>query len=137
MRYLTKEWYKLCQTWPMTDELRKRRDDISAAYRQAWEREQLPDHFNQNFMFHDGIVQKITTGTDFIIQIDSPFSNYHKITFLDAKVKQEPPPTGAWWLYEELYRRKNSAGYEAHILFSKGADELFDTIVICRDILLE
>lgn len=137
MRYLTKEWYMLCQTFPMPPELQKKLDGISAAYRQAWENEKLPDRLCRDFMFHDGEVLAVIAGTDFVIQIKSPFSDYHKITFLDAEVKQEPPPIGAWWLYEELYHRKSGAGYEAHILFSRKADELFDTIIVCRDILFE
>lgn len=144
MRYLTKEWYIRCQSYPKPHELEKELRGISESCRRAREKEDLPDNLRRGFMFHDGDILEIVTGKDFIIHIDSPFSNYHTITFLDAAVKQEPPPAGALWLYEELYRHKSGVGYEAHILSQKAsgprhkkvlASDLFDTKIICRDIL--
>ncbi len=146
MRYLTKDWYMLSQTYPMPDELRKKLDGIGAAYREAQDRETLPEKLRQDFMFHDGEVLEITAGTDFVIRLKSPFSDYRKVTFQDAVVRQETPPVGAWWLYEELYRHKSGVGYEAHILFHKEsgprhkktlASDLFEAKIICRDILFE
>ena len=146
MRYLTKDWYMLCQTHPMPDELKKKLDGIMASYREAQSRENLPEKLRQNFMFHDGEALEVTAGTDFVIRLKSPFSDYRKIIFQDAVVKQETPPVGAWWLYEELYRHKSGVGYEAHVLFHKLsgpahkgtlASDLFDTKIICRDILFE
>ena len=146
MRYLTKEWYMRCQSHPMSDELKKELNGSAESCWQAREREDLPDALRRSFMFHDGSVLEVTADTNFIIHINSPYSKYHTITFFDAVVKQEPPPVGAWWLYEELYRHKSGVGYEAHILSWKASkpmrkenlgSELFDTKIICRDILLE
>ena len=146
MRYLTKDWYMLSQTYPMPDELREKLDGIGAAYREAQDREALPEKFRRNFMFHDGEVLEVTAGIDFVLRLKSPFSDYHKIIFQDAIVKRETPPIGAWWLYEELYRHKSGAGYEAHILFHKASgprhkktlvSDLFETKIICGDILFE
>ena len=53
MRYLTKDWYMLCQTHPMPDELKKKLDGIAASYREAQAREKLPEKLRQDFMFHD------------------------------------------------------------------------------------
>ena len=146
MRHLTKEWYMLSQTYPRPDELKKKLDGIAASCREAQDREALPEKLRQNFMFHDGEVLEVRADTDFVIRLKSPYSDYHKIIFQDAVVKQEMPPVGAWWLYEELYRHKSGVGYEAHVLFYKAtglrhkkilASDLFDTKIICRDILFE
>lgn len=145
MRYLTKDWFILCQTYPMPDELKKKMEGAVASCREAQNRERLPDKLREDFMFHDGEVLGISAGTDLTIRIKSPYSNHHKITFLDAAVKQELPPVGATWLCEELYRHKSGVGYEAHILFQKvpkmerkiSAAHLFDAKIICKDILFE
>ena len=146
MRYLTKDWYILGQAYPMPEERKRKWEAIIASYQEAQNKEALPDALRRNFMFHDGKVLEIAAGADFIIQIRSPFSDYHKITFREASVKQEIPPMGAVWLYQELYRHKSGNGYEAHILFSKPSkpvhkklltSDLFDTKIICKDILLE
>ena len=146
MRYLTKDWFMSTQTYPMPDELKKRSDEIMASYREAQDKELLPDTLRREFMFHDGEVLAIAAGADFVVQIKSPFSDHHKITFREASVKQEIPPVGAMWLYQELYRHKSGDGYEAHILFYKHSkpehkkvltSDLFDTKIICKDILLE
>lgn len=145
MRYLTKDWYMRCQSYPKSHELEKELSGISESCRQAREKEDLPDRLRQGFMFHDGDVLAVSAGKDLIIRIKSPFSDYHTITFIDAVVKQEPLPVGAWWLYEELYRHKSGVGYEVHILSLKAsgprhkkvlASDLFDTKIICSDILL-
>lgn len=143
MRYLTKEWYILHQTYPMPQKLKKKLEGISEACREAKGKEALSDELRRNFSFHDGTVLALTTGKDCVMQIDSPFSGYHTITFLDAIVKQEIPPVGAWWIYEELYRHKSGAGYEAHILFQKLSgrsiqeSDLFDMKIVCKDILFQ
>ena len=146
MRYMTKEWYMLWQTYPMPDKLRTELGGVSALYREAQTRETLPEKLRQNFGFHDGEVLEVAAGTDFVIRLKSPYSDYQKITFQDAIVKQEMPPVGAWWLYEELYCHKSGVGYEAHILFHKASgprhkkillSDLFDTKIICGDILFE
>ena len=146
MRYLTKDWFMLVQTYPRPDELKNKLDGIAASCQEAQNKESLPDALRRNFMFHDGEVLEITAGADFIVYIKSPFSSYHKITFRKASVKQEMPPVGAVWLYQELYRHKSGDGYEAHILFYKHskpehkkilASDLFDMKIICKDILFE
>ena len=146
MRYLTKEWFMLLQTYPMPDELKGKLDGITASYHQAQDREQLPEDLRQNFMFHDGEVLGIAAGTDVVLSIKSPFSDYHKILFREAAVKGEIPPVGAVWLYQELYRHKSGSGYEAHILFFKSskpahkkvlAADLFEMKIVCKDLLLE
>ena len=98
MRYLTKDWYIACQTDPMTPEVQKRLDEIDRAYCAAQTREALPDGLLQRFFFHDGTVREIITGTDLTLRIDSPYSEYHTVTFRNAYVKQEPPRVGAFWL---------------------------------------
>ena len=92
MRYLTKEWYIACQTAPMTPGVQKRLDEIDRAYCAAQTREALPDGLLQRLFFHDGTVREIITGTDLTLRIDSPFSEYHTVTFRNANVKQEPRP---------------------------------------------
>ena len=143
MRYLTKEWYIACQTDPMTPEVQKRLDEIDRAYCAAQTREALPDGLLRRFFFHDGAVREIVTGTDLTLRIDSPFSEYHTVTFRNANVKQEPPRVGAVWLYRELYRHKSGRGYEAHILFEAPAGPVYrkicaaaliDTRIICDEI---
>ena len=98
MRYLTKDWYIACQTDPMTPEVQKRLDEIDRAYCAAQTREALPDGLLRRFFFHDGAVREIVTGTDLTLRIDSPYSEYHTVTFRNANVKQEPPRVGAVWL---------------------------------------
>lgn len=146
MRYLTKDWFIRTQTYPMPEGLKKELDGIAASCQEAQNKELLPDALRRNFLFHDGKVLAITSGADCIVHIKSPFSGYHKITFLEASVKQEIPPVGAVWLYQELYRHKSGNGYEAHILFSKPSkpvhkkfltSDLFDMKIICKNILLE
>ena len=143
MRYLTKEWYLACQTRPMTQAVQKKLDDISKAYRTAIETNGLPDELNRSFSFHDGIIQEIISGTDHAFRIDCPFSEYHTVIFRSAMLKQEQPPVGAVWLYQELYRHKSGTGYEAHILFYApaktaqrriSASDLIDTKIICSGI---
>ena len=143
MRYLTKEWYIACQTDPMTPVVQKRLDEIDRAYCAAQTREALPDGLLQRFFFHDGAVRKIITGTDLTLCIDSPYSEFHTVTFRNATIKQEPPRVGAVWLYRELYRHKSGTGYEAHILFEAPAgpahrklrpSDLIDTKIICDEI---
>ena len=140
MRYLTKEWYALMQECGRAfeprkqAELQKRLDDVSAAFQQAIEREDLPKELRENFYFHDGVIRGIREGTDCVIEIDSPFSVYHRVTFRDAVVKQDTIPVGAVWLYAELYR--HHLGYEAHIL-CESRQGLRDTKIICTDILFE
>ena len=101
MRYLTKEWYIACQADPMTPEVQKQLDEIDRAYCAAQTRETLPDGLLQQFFFHDGVVREIITGTDLTLRIDSPYSEYHTVTFRGARLKQEPPRVGAVWLYRE------------------------------------
>lgn len=88
-------------------------------------------------------MREIITGTDLTLRIDSPFSEYHTVTFRSAKMKQEPPVVGAVWLYRELYRHKSGRGYEAHILFEAPAGPVYrkicaaaliDTRIICDEI---
>jgi len=94
MRYLTKDWYIACQTDPMTPEVQKRLDEIDRAYCAAQTREALPDGLLRRFFFHDGAVREIVTGTDLTLRIDSPYSEYHTVTFRNANVKQEPARSG-------------------------------------------
>ena len=146
MRYFTKEWFLNCQTFPMTESMRKKADEAGDAYRFACEKEKLPDNLLKNFSFHDGVIREITSGTDYILSIDSPFSEYHTVIFRSALLKQEQPIIGAEWLYEELYRHKSGIGYEAHILFfsPSGAphkkireSDLIDLKIICEDIVIQ
>ncbi len=144
MRYLTKEWFLACQTWPMTAEVQRRLDETSRAFRAAQAREALPPELARDFSFHDGVVREIHTGDDLVLAIDCPFSSCHTVTFRHARVKQPLPPSGAVWLYEELYRHKSGTGYEAHILLETPAgsarrkiqpSDLFDLKIICSEIL--
>ena len=143
MRYLTKKWYIACQTGPMTPEVQKRLDEIYWAYCAAQTRETLPEGLLRRFFFHDGVVREILSGEDLTLRIDSPYSEYHTVTFRGARIKQEPPQTGAVWLYRELYRHKSGRGYEAHILFEappgpphRGIrpSDLIDTKILCDEI---
>lgn len=140
VRYFTKEWYELCQErghafgTAKAAELQMRLDDISASFQQALKKENLPEDLWDRFCFHDGKIRNTQEGTDYIIEIDSPFSIYHRVTFRDAIVKQDSIPVGAVWLYEELYR--HALGYEAHILSENGLN-LQDTKIICSEILFE
>ena len=140
MRYFTKEWYELCQERGRSfgsrkeAELQRRLDDRSAAFQQALKKENLPEELWREFCFHDGGICGIREGTDYIIEVDSPFSVYHKVTFCNAIVKRDSIPVGAVWLYEVLYR--HALGYEAHILCDSSLG-LRDTEIICTDILFE
>ena len=143
MRYFTKEWYLACQTVPMTEALWKQLREAGAAYRAVQAREAIPDELRQRFHFHDGVVREVRAGTDYTLRIDSPFSDYHTVTFHNALLRQEQPPAGAVWLYEELYRHKSGTGYEAHILFDAPsgpvhsktrASDLIDLKIICSAI---
>ena len=143
MRYLTKEWYFVFQTDPMMPEVQKRLDEIDRAYCAAQTREALPEGLLRQFFFHDGVVREIIAGTDYTLRIDSPYFEYHTVTFCGALLKQEPPRVGAVWLYRELYRHKSGTGYEAHILFESPQppahqkprpSDLIDTKIICREI---
>ena len=125
MRYLTKDWYIACQTDPMTPEVQKRLDEIDRAYCAAQTREALPDGLLRRFFFHDGAVREIVTGTDLTLRIDSPYSEYHTVTFRNANVKQEPPRVGAVWLYRELYRHKSGRRIRT-------AEFAFGIAVVCR-----
>ena len=135
MRYFTKEWYIACQTDPMTPAVELRLDEIDRAYQAVQTREALPDRLLRRFFFHDGAVRQIITGTDLTLRIDSPYSEYHTVTFRSAKIKQEPPCVGAVWLYRELYRHKSGRGYETHMLLQRArSEELIETRVVCGDI---
>ena len=89
------------------------------------------------------MVREILSGEDLTLRIDSPYSEHHTVTFRGARIKQEPPQTGAVWLYRELYRHKSGRGYEAHILFEappgpphRGIrlSDLIDTKILCDEI---
>lgn len=142
MRYLTKEWYLACQTWPMTANVQKQLDETSRAFRAARVRENLPPELVRDFSFHDGVIRDIHAEEDLTLSIDCPFSSYHTVIFRHARVKQPLPPTGAVWLYEELYRHKSGTGYEAHILLNTPASarrnpqlaDLFELKIICGEI---
>lgn len=145
MRYFTKEWFLESQTYPLTENTRKKLSEIGAAYRTACEKEKLSEQLVKDFFFHDGKVSKIITEKDCTLSVDSPFSAYHTILFRDAVLKGELPPIGAVWLYEELYRHKSGIGYEVHILFSSPTgtkhktiqkSDLLDLKILCREILL-
>ena len=142
MRYLTKDWYLLCQTWPMPDGVKKQINDTVAAYNSAQALEDISPSLLKKFMFHDGVVLIASDGEDFVIEIDSPYSEYHKITFRGAIVEQDGTLDGATWIYEELYRRKSGPGYEAHILFDRpqsggkmNASTLCELKITCEDLL--
>ncbi len=146
MRYLTKDWYLKCQIYPQTKELKEELDNAVNAYHIDQGNEKLPTDLCKKLMFHDGIISKIETGTDIIIEIESPYSEYNRITFQNAVVKQEIPPVAASWLYEEIYPHKSGVGYEVHILLFKMMksnhkkvlkSDLFETKIICKDILFE
>lgn len=146
MRYLTKEWYLACQTANMTAEAQKKLDEAVRACRTAMEREAVPEELRRGFSFHDGVILEIHSGTDYILRVDCPFSGFHTVVFRGARLRQEQPPVGAIWLYEELYRHKSGSGYEAHILFETPsgpthkkmrASDLTDLKIICSDIELQ
>ncbi len=143
MRYLTKEWYLAGQTWPVAADVQARLDETGRAFREARAREDLPPELMRDLSFHDGVIREIHVGEDLTFSIDSPFSGYHTVIFRHARVKQTLPPTGAVWLYEELYRHKSGTGYEAHILLeaptrsgrrSLQPADLFDLKIICSEI---
>lgn len=140
MRYFTKEWYELCQVYGRTFErkkeaaLKKQMDGVSAAFQEALKKENLPEGLWEKFFFHDGDIRDIQEGADYIVEVDSPFSEYHKVAFRNAVLKQDSMKIGAVWLYEELYR--HHLGYEAHVLSQCGRD-LCDTKIICSEILFE
>lgn len=144
MRYLTKEWYLACQTRPMTAEIQAQLDETSRAFRAARACEDLPPDLLRDFSFHDGVVRDIRAGDDLTFAIDCPLSSCHTVIFRHARVKQALPPTGAVWLYEELYRHKSGTGYEAHILLDAPSgsvrrdlrhSDLFELKIICSEIL--
>ena len=89
----------------------------------------------KNFYFHDGGIRNVQMGKDYVLEIDCPFTNYHKLTFRDAILKQESIEIGSVWLYAELYR--HALGYEAHILSHVAWDDYRDTKIICSEILSE
>ena len=138
MRYFTKEWFNLGQkrtyNRKQAEALRKQIDAVSDAYWEAQKKENLPEDLCRKFYFHDGKIRNVQAEKDYILEIDSPFTNYHKLTFRDAILKQESIETGAVWLYAELYR--HALGYEVHILSQVGWD-LRDTKIICSEILIE
>ena len=143
MRYLTKDWYIACQTAPMTPEVQKRLDEIDRAYCAAQTREALPDGLLRRFFFHDGAVREIVTGTDLTLRIDSPYSEYHTVTFRNANVKQEPPRVGAVGRYLVRDWVEGGRGDEAHTLFEAPAGPVYrkicaaaliDTRIICDEI---
>ncbi len=146
MRYLTKDWYLKCQIYPQTAALKEELEKTENSCRAELVKQNLPADLRGKFMFHDGNVSQVKTGTDFTMEISSPYSEYHRIIFRNAVLKQDMPPVGATWLYEELYRHKSGVGYEAHILFFKMMkprhktildSDLFETRIICEDIVFE
>ena len=146
MRYLTKDWFILSQSFPVTEDRRRELDRLTAAYRKAQADEALPAELRQSFSFHDGTVEAARHDGDIVLRVSSPYSRYRSVRFCGALLKQELPPPGAVWLYEELYRHKSGRGYEAHILLYSGLDtphrvilpeELTDLKIVCSDIQFE
>ena len=140
MRFLTKDWYELMQRYGRpfdvkeAERLRKQLDIVSSDLQKAMDQESLPEELRKKFFFHDGEICNIQEGADYILEISSPFSEYRRVMFCGAMVKQDRIPAGAVWLYEELYR--HFLGYEAHIL-CWSSQGLRDTKIICTNILFE
>ncbi len=146
MRYLTKDWYIKCQIYPQTKALKEELDQAVNEYRAEQNSGKMPTDLCRKMMFHDGTIWNVKTGADCIMEVDSPYSEYRSIIFCDALIKQELPPSGATWLYEEIYPHKSGVGYEVHILSYKmlkpghktiKSSDLFDTKIICKDIMFE
>ncbi len=146
IRYLTKDWYLKCQIYPQTQGLKEELDNAVNAYRTEQEKIKIPPDLCRKLMFHDGNISKIEIGTDCTIEIESPYSEHNRIIFINAIIQQELPPVGATWLYEEIYFHKSGVGYEVQILSFKMMkpnhkkilkSDLFETKIICKDILFE
>jgi len=147
MKYFTKEWYLSCQK---RDVNRQSIDAAEAAYREASAKESIPDDLRKQFRFHDGKVQEIyEDGGDLVIRIRSAWTPVTKIILAGAEVKKRDPEvtTGAYWIYQELYRAvfntfeggeyQKQLGYEIHVLFCDRKNTPAELVVRCRNIRFE
>lgn len=111
---------------------------ISEACTIAAKAEQIPADLCEKFGFHDCKVTDYSVGSDTTIQFDNSggFTNYDKVTFVDAVIlQQEEPIIGSMWIYHELYRTEN--GYEVHVLLWGDGDETPELTLCCSDIIVE
>lgn len=146
MRYLDKNWYLKSQKYPPDGETY----EAVKALDEAEIKSGVPENLRRYLCFHDGKiiseetvqsgVEPIFSGSDYALRIQCPYKQ-ETVTFRDAIVKTERPPTGAEWLYEEIYRHKSGKGYEIHILLESSechipilVSDLIEMKIVCRDI---
>lgn len=148
MKYLTKDWYLRCQTWPMPQELLDEINDTLKTYRAVQEAEPLPEGLLESFRFHDFEVlsgSQSEPGADLLLRLGEPGYESRLLTFRNAFVKGTLPPPDSTLIYWELYRHKSGCGLEVHLLFhhwKKGAkkvtaEQLFDPVIRCEELLIE
>ena len=145
MRYLTKDWYLMSQQYPMPEEIKRKVYAALKAFREAQAREEIPRELAARFRFHDFDVTEIVMGEDCVLEVDSPYSGGHKITFRSAVPGPERPAEGRpWsWIYDELYRTPEG-GYEVHVLLQSDcgpegvtAADLCDLVIVCSEIQIQ
>lgn len=147
MKYLTKEWYLRCQTWPMPQELWAEIEDTIKAYREMQEAEPLPEGLLDSFRFHDFAVMSSShpePGANLLLRLGEPGYASRLLTFRSAFVKGTLPPKDSTLIYWELYRHKSGRGLEVHLLFhhwKKGAkkvtaEQLYDPVIRCEALLI-
>ena len=148
MKYLPKDWYLRCQTWPMPKELLDEINDTLKAYREMQEAEPLPEGLLETFQFHDFEVLSFShaePGADLLLRLGEPGYESRLLTFRNAFVKGALPPVGSTLIYWELYRHRSGHRLEVHLLFhhwKKGAkkvtaEQLFDPVIRCDELLIE
>lgn len=109
MKYLTKEWYELCQRTCL--HLGMKVTKGASVY---------------NEELYNRLYKKKENG---LVRLQRKcYDSDPRVIIKDDKFM-----VGSVWLYQELYRTVH--GYEAHMLFA--GDELSELIIHCKDIVIE
>ena len=143
MKYMTKEWYDLCQkagSPPFDEDLNKQVELTIHAYWNEYEKTfNTPPKFMETIdNLHDAeVLSAKHLNNDYVITINGNVWGARgtlQIVLKNAIIKkQDFENQKIGWGYDELY--KTDIGYELHVLFFEyGTSKMYDLIVECENI---
>ena len=156
MKYMTAQWYMMCQEHPKGEKVDRAIREATDAYHQQYVKNfasHEPD-FGEAHL-HDSIVLYYRLeGSDLVMDLEPDLTDITRLVFKDCEVmnlgffigskkpriavkraailKESEPLKNAWWLYNEIY--PTDGGYEIHVLLDKGSFRLIEFTVRARDI---
>ena len=156
MKYMTPQWYMMCQELHPSAKNERSIREAMEAYRREYVKNfgrKEPDFGNAHL--HDSIVlSQRQEGGDLVMELEPDMTDITRLVFKDCRVlhldvfigrkkpgsaakraailRESEPLKDAWWLYDEIY--PTDGGYEIHILLDKGSFRLIEFTIQASEI---